>query len=145
MLARQTSTTKKKPKAWPSCDYGCQLASVYTHTQIELVKRISPHMQLLHPHQGVFDPRDESILDREHKHLLYICLYIWSTFGLLYNFIIFFGQKKVSGMYFAMLMMQRDWLTNNIFAKGIIIIFIFYAMQTGSVTGQRGQKDLSGK
>lgn len=106
--------------------------------------RISPHMQLLH-HQGVFDPRDESTcLDRAHTHLLYICLYIWSTFGLLYNFIIFFGQKMCLECVFAMLMMQRDWMTNIIFAKRNNNTFLSSkAIQIGSVTGQRGQKDLS--
>lgn len=56
-----------------------------------------------------------------------------------------FGQLKMSGVYFVILIMQEDWLTNNFLAKGIIVFHLgllsYNAMQISSARGQRGQKD----
>lgn len=129
--------------------------SVYRHSNWVSNAYLTSYAALASPSVSVCfvtpetSPSAQTQHTHTHSHIhAYLCVNKWSAFGLLYNSL---ANKKVSGTFFAMLIVPEDWITNNgnDCWKLKWLVFLHQrlhsskAMLIRCVTGQIGQKHAS--
>lgn len=91
--------------------------SVYRHSNWVSNAYLTSYAALASPSVSVCfvtpetSPSAQTQHTHAHSHIhAYLCVNKWSAFSLLYNSL---ANKKVSGTFFAMLIVPEDWITNN--------------------------------